>query len=157
MALYPVAVLVRMTAEQAARLDEVQAMGDPLSSRAAAVRRLVDSLDDDEIDARGSGASPPSTSSVAGVSLAGLDPAVVDRIVTAVQARAQAYAELASQVRQLGHLQNALAKRGHQVAIFGTGAIPVEAVEAVGREVARLLRAVLELEASDRAADRRVA
>lgn len=157
MAQYPIAVLVRMTEAQADRLDEVQAMGVPVSSRAAAVRRLIDSLVDDEINTRAAEVGPSSTSSVAGVSLAGLDPAVVDRIVTAVQARAQAYTELASQVRQLGHLQNALTRRGHQIAIFGTGAIPVEAVEAVGRDVARLLRAVLALEGTDRAADRQVA
>ncbi|GAA1769049.1 hypothetical protein [Nostocoides vanveenii] len=146
MAQYAVAVLVRMTPEQAARLDEVQAMGSPLCSRAAAVRRLIDSLDDDDLAPSVAASSAPPV------------PVLHPDVVAALECRTEAYNEIGRQVRAAGHNLNTMTRLSHQIATYGRGdAIPAEAVAATGRVLVDVHRQMFELGARDRADDIRLA
>lgn len=132
MAQFPVQVLVRMTPAQAQRLDEVQSMPPVLADRPSAVRRLIDTLDDDDValaDAAEGKEVLPS-----------LHPHDVAAILAALDERTRAYSELSKQVRYIGHFLNTLTKLGHQIAKYGkAAAIPTAAVEFVQHKLEDVL------------------
>lgn len=119
---YDTAVFTRVTTKQAQRLAEVQAMEPALPSRADAVRRLIDSLEDDDL-VRADAAEGKEA-------LAGDD---VAEIVAALQERTRAYNELIKQVHAIGVNVNQLARLGHQMNLGAPGTIPTAAIEGTGR------------------------
>lgn len=125
----PFQVLTRLSAEQQERLDEVQAMEPALPSSSAAVRRLIDSLEDNHVSAN---------DAAEGKEFA-LDQKTAQAILDALQERTRAYSELSKEVRAIGNNANQLTKLGHQLAAGnGTGIIPEKAVEAVVRKLSEM-------------------
>lgn len=128
MAQYDATVLTRMTSGDAARLDEVAAMEPVLANRPAAVRRLIEWLDDDDLSA-GDAAEGKEGHSY-------LHPDDVAAVLAALSARTRAYSELAKQVRALGTNLNQLTKLGHKIAKYANaGMIPTAAVDRLHRTV----------------------
>lgn len=128
MAEFPIQVLSRMTVEQAKRLDEVRAMKPALTGRAAAVRRLIDALGDDDI-------AQSATDAAEGKEVV-LHRDDVVAVLSALQERTRAYSDLARQVHAIGNNFNQLTKLGHQIVSYGyDGVIPVEAVGAIDRQL----------------------
>lgn len=133
-----VAVLARITPEQALHLDAMVDADGALASRPAAIRTLIDAARLTPPDA----AEGKEVSASAGV----LAAADLDRLIAAIDARTAAYNALAKQVRSAGTLANTLCRLGHQIVSYGRHSqIPVAAVERVGRiiseahaEIARL-------------------
>ena len=123
-----VLITVRVRADQAARIDEVQDL-ESLPSRSDAVRLIIDLLTDEDlpaVDAAGGKETIP--------------PEDVAAVMEALQARTRAYSELAKQVRAIGTQNNQLVKLGHQVVRYGKdGVIPVEAVQHFDRRIADTL------------------
>lgn len=101
-------------------------MEPALPSRPAAVRRLIEWLDDDDLtpaDAAEGKEDQPS-----------LHPDDVAAVLAALEARTRVYSELVKEVRAVGNNLNQLTRLGHQVARHGAGgAIPTAAVEGLGR------------------------
>lgn len=127
MAQYPVQVLARITAEDAARLDEVAAMEPALPNRPAAVRRLIAWLDDDDLatDDAAEGKEDLPT----------LHPDDVASVLSALEERTRVYSELIKQQRAIGNNLNQLVRLGHQITKYGAaGTIPTAAVEGLGRK-----------------------
>ncbi|WP_193072443.1 hypothetical protein [Brevibacterium sp. FME37] len=121
---YVAEVFTRLTSKQAQRLAAVQAMEPALPSRPDAVRRLIEALDDDDLD-RADAAEGKEA-------LSGND---VDTIVAAMEDRTRAYNELTKQVHAIGVSCNQLVKLGHQINLGAAGTIPTEAVEGIGRQL----------------------
>lgn len=126
-----VGVLTRMEQRHAARLDEVAAMEPALPNRPAAVRRLIELLDDGLVT--GDAAEGKED-------LAYLHPDDVAAVLAALNARTRAYSELVKQVRALGTNLNQLTKLGHKIAKYANaGMIPTAAVERLHRMADALL------------------
>lgn len=142
MSKYPVQVLTRMTEEQASRLDEVMRMGAPLKDRPSAVRRLIDSVGDDDVRT-----ADAAEGKEAGAALAAED---VVAVLAALDERTRAYSELAKQVRHVGHFLNTLTKLGHQIAKYGkAAAIPTAAIAFAQRKVDGVLEQMSALAEQD--------
>ncbi|WP_240371973.1 hypothetical protein [Brevibacterium zhoupengii] len=124
---YVAEVFTRMTAVQAQRLAEVQSMTPALPSRADAVRRLLDTLDDDDLG---------HADAAEGKEALSRDD--VATIVTALEDRTRAYNELTKQVHAIAVNYNQLVKLGHQINLGATGTIPTEAVESTGRQLEKI-------------------
>jgi hypothetical protein len=119
-----------MTLEQAERLEEVRAMTPALPDRSSAVRRLIDSLSDDDL-------TPADAAEGKEDSLSSEDVAA---ILDALDKRTRAYSELSKQVRHVGHFLNTLTKLAHQTATYGkAGAIPAAAIDSASREITSTL------------------
>lgn len=125
----PFQVLTRLSAEQQERLDEVQAMEPALPSSSAAVRRLIDSLDDDRVSAH---------DAAEGKEFA-LDQKTAQAILDALYERTRAYSELSKEVRAIGNNANQLTRLAHQLAAGnGAGVIPEKAVQSVERKLTEM-------------------
>lgn len=130
MAEFQIQVLSRMTVEQAKRLDEVRAMKPALKGRAAAVRRLIDALGDDDIAQSATDADAAEGKEVI------LHRDDVVAVLRALQERTRAYSDLARQVHTIGNNFNQLTKLGHQIVSYGyDGVIPEAAVRAIDRQL----------------------
>lgn len=123
-----VSIAARITVEQAMRLDAVQSMEPALSSRSAAVGRLIDLLTDDDL--------APADAAEGKEASHSLHPDDVAAVLAALDERTRAYSELSKQIRAVGHFLNTLTKLGHQIAKYGkAAAIPVAAIELVQRRL----------------------
>lgn len=126
----PHQVLTRLTTEQQNRLDEVQAMEPALPSSSAAVRRLIDSLEDSHITL------PATTDDAAEGKEFSLGKKEAQEILKALHDRTRAYSELSKEIRAIGNNANQLTKLGHQLSRGrGNGIIPQEAVESLERKL----------------------
>lgn len=124
-----VSVAARITVDQAQRLDEVQLVEPVLSSRSAAIGRLIDMMTDEDLEAFDAAAGKENDSSNV---FRDID---AGKILAALNDRTCAYNELAKQVRPVGNNLNQLVRLGHQVALYGKdGEIAVESIHAIARQ-----------------------
>lgn len=121
-----VSIAARITVAQAQRLDEVQSMEPVLSNRSATIGRLIDMLQDDDLDSFPDAAEGKEVVFSADV---------VTAVLEALDARTRAYNNVAKQVRAIGNNLNQLVRLGHQMAAYGKdGVIPLEALEGLTRQ-----------------------
>lgn len=134
-----VLVTVRVRSDQAALIDEVQAL-ESLPSRSSALRRIIDLVTDEDL--------PTQVDAAEGKEI--LPPEDVAVIMEALEARTRAYSELAKQVRAIGTQNNELVKLGHQAVKYGKdGVIPVEAVQNFDRRITDVLEHLAMLAGDD--------
>ena len=120
-----VSIAARITVEQAQRLDEVQSAKPALSSRSAAIGRLIDKMTDEDLEA---------LDAAEGKEIVFSADAAAD-LLAALDARTRSYNDLAKQISPIGNNLNQLVRLGHQMAIYGKdGEITVEAINAIARQ-----------------------
>lgn len=124
---YVAEVFTRLTSKQVQRLAVVQSMEPALPSRPDAVRRLIEALDDDDLDRTDAAEGKEA--------LSGDDVAA---IVAALEDRTRAYNELSKQVHAIGVNCNQLVKLSQQINLGASGTIPTEAVESIGRQLEKI-------------------
>ena len=121
-------ITVRLRADQAARIDEVQDL-ESLPSRSDALRLIIDLLTDDDL---------PRVDAAEGKET--IPPEDVAAVMEALEARTRAHSELSRQIRAIGTQNNQLVKLGHQAVKYGKdGVIPVEAVQNFDRRITDVL------------------
>lgn len=129
-----VSVAARITVDQAQRLDEVQLVEPVLSSRSAAIGRLIDMMTGEDLEAFDAAAGKENDSRNV---CRDID---VGKILAALEERTRAYNEVSKHLRAIGNNLNQLVRLGHQVALYGkSGGIAAKAIEGIARQLENAL------------------